>query len=223
MRGDFLAVRFIFLCLIVSVISGCSVQRPDAAFNSSGAKGKKHIRKGSAYRTPTPAIEPVRVDYLTLLSEVTNPQIYIYKEKRRLYLVQSNVVVRQYPITLGIHPVGNKQTAGDGRTPVGNFYICQKTPGEQSAEALFINYPNKRDAQRALFSGIISPLQFKQILSAAESKTAPPWDTKLGGGVSICAEGGQDNAGHGDIELYSSDMKELFEVASIGTPVHIRP
>lgn len=223
MRGHFLPVRIIFLCLLVSVISGCSVQRRDAALDSSGSKGKTQIQKAEAYRSPISDKETVRVDYLTLLSEVVSPQIYIYKEKRRLYVVQSNVVVRDYPITLGPPPAADRQTAGDGRTPEGDFYIYRKTPGERFHKALVIEYPEKRDAQRPLSSGIASPPHFKEILLAAGSKTAPPWDAKPGQEVFIHAENGQDNLSQGDIELYSSDMKELFKVASIGTPVHIRP
>jgi hypothetical protein len=223
MRGDFWPVRLIFLCVVVSVLSGCSVQRPDAALDSSRSSGKKQIDKASAYRAVPPEKEPVRVDYLTLLSEVSSPEVYVYKEKRRLYVVQSNVVVRDYPITIGPNPVGDKQTAEDGRTPEGDFFICGKTPGERISKALVIDYPDKLHAERALFSGLISPLQFKQIALAAVSKTAPPWDTKLGGQISIHAEDAQENGAQGDIELYSSDMKELFKVASIGTPVHIRP
>lgn len=223
MRGDFLPVRLIFLYLIVSVISGCSVQRPDAALDSSRSNAKQRINKPSAYRPAEPEQEPVRVDYLTLLSDVMSPEIYIYKEKRRLYVVQSNVVVRDYPITLGVDPVGDKQTAADGRTPEGDFYICGKTPGERISKALIIDYPDKSHAERALFSGVISPLQFKQIALATASKAAPPWDTKLGGQVRIHADGSRDNGAHGDVELYNSDMRELFKVASIGTLVHIRP
>ncbi|MDR3569216.1 MAG: L,D-transpeptidase [Syntrophobacteraceae bacterium] len=222
MRGDFSPVRLIFLCVVVSVISGCSVQRPDAGLDSSRSKGKERI-DNSAYRAVAPQKEPVRVDYLTLLSEVSSPEVYVYKEKRRLYVVQSNVVVRDYPINLGPNPVGDKQIEGDGRTPEGDFTICEKTPGDRINKALVIDYPDRGHAKRALFSGIISPLQFKQIALAAASKAAPPWDTKLGGQIAIHAEGGQGNAAHGDIELYSSDMKELFKVASPGTPVHIRP
>ena len=223
MRGDFLPVRLFFLCAVVWLISGCSVQRPDAAFDSSRNTGKGLADKASAYRGAAPEKEPVRVDYLTLLSQVSSPHLYVYKEKRRLYVVQSNVVVRDYPITLGPHPVGDKQTAGDGRTPEGDFYVCGKTPGERIIKTLIIDYPDKRHAERALFSGIISPLQFKQIVQAAKSKTSPPWNTKLGGQVAIHALGGRENGAQGDIELYGSDMKELFKVASLGTPVHIRP
>ncbi|MGC8492569.1 MAG: L,D-transpeptidase family protein [Syntrophobacteraceae bacterium] len=164
------------------------MQRPDAALDSSGSKGKGQAEKAATYRGVAPEKEPVRVDYLTLLSNVVSPQIYIYKEKRRLYVVQSNVVVRDYPITLGLGPVGDKQTSGDLGAPDGNFSISGKTPGGPSTqESLVIDSP------------------------------------KSGEEVSIQAENGPDPLTNGAIELYSSDMKELFQVASIGTPVHIRP
>ncbi len=220
MRGDFLPGRLIFLCVIVTVISGCSVQRPDAAFDSSRSNGKKQS-EASAHRTAAPAKEPVRVDYLTLVSELSSPEIYIYKEKRRLYVVQSNVVVRDYPITLGLHPVGDKLKAGDGRTPEGDFFICGKAPS--GPKALVIDYPDKAHAQQALLSGVISPMRFKKILLAGELKTPPSPDTSLGGQVSIYALDKPDNEAKGGIELYRSDLQELFKIASVGTPVHIRP
>lgn len=188
MRRQFLPGRIVFLCLIAGIISACSVQRPDAALDSSGSKGKGQVEKAAAYRAPAPEKEPVRVDYLTLLSAVVSPQIYIYKENRRLYVVQSNVVVRDYPITLGLDPAGDKQTSGDLDAPDGNFSIREKTPGGPSTEAALV---------------IDSP--------------------KPGAEVSIQAENGPHALTHGAIELYSSDMEELFKVASIGTPVHIRP
>jgi lipoprotein-anchoring transpeptidase ErfK/SrfK len=155
---------------------------------------------------------------------VHNPAIYIYKEKRRLYVVESNVIVRDYPITLGSHPVGDKKAAGDGRTPEGNFYVCGKTDSGRFKRALTIDYPDKGHARRALSAGLITPVQFDKILLALESRTDPPWDTALGGQISIHdTEDGLERAAHGGIELYGSDMQELFKIASLGTPVHIRP
>ncbi len=223
MRGKFLPERFFFLCVAACLISGCSVQRPDAALDTPRCNGSR-LDKVAAYRGKARAKAPVRVDYLTLLSEVRNPAIYIYKEKRRLYVVQSNVIVRDYPITLGSHPVGDKQASGDGRTPEGDFYVCGKTGSDRLNRALTLDYPDREHARHALSSGLITPRQFDKILLALEAKTVPPWDTRLGGQVSIHdTQDGLERAAHGGIELYGSDMQELYKVASIGTPVHIRP
>lgn len=167
--------------------------------------------------------EPVRIDYLTALADIVSPEIYVYKEKRRLYVIQSNVLVRDYPIGLGFHPVGDKENAGDGRTPEGDFLICQKNPAGRFNKALVLNYPDRRHAEQAFFAGILSPPEFKEILIAAERKATPPWYTKMGGQLYIHAGGAHKDWTEGCVALYNSDMDELFKIASTGTPVHIRP
>ena len=213
----------IFLCLVLFVISACSMQQPDSRFDSSKSNEKKQPDGKVAQQQPPGEKEPVRIDYLTALTDIVNPEIYVYKEKRRLYVIQSNVLVRDYPIGLGFHPVGDKENAGDGRTPEGDFLICQKNPVSRFNKALVLNYPDKRHAERAFFAGILSPPEFKEILIAVERKAAPPWYTKLGGQIYIHAGGAHQDWTEGSVALYNSDMDELFKIASTGTPVHIRP
>ncbi len=167
--------------------------------------------------------EHVRIDYLTALTDMVSPEIYVYKQKRRLYVIQSNVLVRDYPIGLGAHPTGDKENGQDGRTPEGDFIICQKNTGNRSDKALVLNYPDKKHAEQAFYATIISPPEFKEILAAAERKATPPSDTKLGGQICINAAGAQKDWADGNVALYNSDMDELFKIASTGTPVHIRP
>lgn len=166
---------------------------------------------------------PLRIDYLTPLSAIKNPRIYIYKGKRRMYVISGDVLVRDFPIGLGFNPVGNKVKAGDGRTPEGNFRICVKNSMSHFIESLGLSYPNTRDAQRALFAGQITPVQYKEILVAARTRTPPPWNTDLGGQIFIHAGGASRDWTDGCIALYNSDMKELFKIARVGTPVYIRP
>jgi hypothetical protein len=167
--------------------------------------------------------DPIRIDYLTSLSDITDPEIYVYKEKRRLYVLQSGVMVRDYPIGLGSQPQGDKERDGDGRTPEGDFIIMGKDPVGRFYKGLVLNYPDKMHAERALFAGVISPPEFKEILAAAEHRVAPPWYTKLGGQLYIHAGGAHKDWTQGSIALYNSDMEELYKITSSGTPVHIRP
>ncbi len=225
MRGFILQGRFggIFLCVILFVLSACSMQKPDSPFDSSKSSEKKQLEISTAQQQPPGEKEPVRVDYLTALADIVSPEIYVYKEKRRLYVIQSNIVVRDYPIGLGSRPIGDKETAGDGCTPEGDFLICEKNPVSRFNKALVLNYPDRKHAERALFAGILSPPEFKEILTAVEGKVAPPWYTKLGGALYIHAGGAQSDWTQGSIALYNSDMDELFKIASTGTPVHISP
>jgi hypothetical protein len=198
------------------------MQPPGGPFDDSKSNEKKQPQNSLAQQLPREK-EHVRIDYLTALTEMVSPEIYVYKQKRRLYVIQSNVLVRDYPIGLGAHPTGDKENGQDGRTPEGDFIICQKNPGERFDKALVLNYPDKKHAEQALNASIISPPEFKEILAAAERKAIPPWNTKLGGQICINATGAQKDRTDGSVALYNSDMDELFKIASTGTPVHIRP
>ena len=224
MRGVNVGGRFggIFLCLVLLMISACSMQKPDSQFDSSKSTTKKQSENSIAQQPPREK-EPVRIDYLTALADIVSPEVYVYKEKRRLYVIQSNVLVRDYPIGLGFHPAGDKETEADGRTPEGDFLICQKNPVSRFKKALVLNYPDRLHAERAFFAGILSPPEFKEILMAAERKALPPKYTKLGGQIYIHAGGAHKDWTEGCIALYNSDMDELFKIASIGTQVHVRP
>jgi hypothetical protein len=221
LRGGF---GGIFLCLALFVISACSMQKPDSRFDSSkSTENSKQPESRTAQQQPPREKEPVRIDYLTALTDIVNPEIFVYKQKRRLYVIQSNVLVRDYPIGLGFYPVGDKESEADGRTPEGDFLILRKDPVSRFNKALVLNYPDRKHAERALFAGILSPPEFKEILSAAERKATPPWYPKLVGQICIHAGGAHKDWTQGSIALYNSDMDELFKIASTGTPVHIRP
>jgi len=214
----------IFLCLAFFVIAACSMQEPGNRFDSSkSTEKKKQPESRTARQQPPGEKDPVRIDYLTALTDIVNPEIYVYKEKRRLYVIQANVMVRDYPIGLGFNPVGDKESEGDGRTPEGDFLICRKDPVGRFNKALVLNYPDRKHAERALFAGILSPLEFKEILTAVERKAMPPWSGKLGGLLCMHAGEPYKDRTQGSIALYNSDMDELFNIASTGTPVHIRP
>ena len=210
-----------FLLIILFMLSACSMPQPGSRLDTSKSSEKKQAENSSAQQSREK--EHVRIDYLTSLADIVNPEIYVYKDKRRLYVIQSNILVRDYPIGLGSHPVGDKEAGGDGRTPEGDFVICQKNPVSRFDKALVINYPDKKHGEQAFYLGILTPAELKGILMAAERKAEPPWDTKLGGQIYIQAGGAYKDWTDGSVALYNSDMEELFKIASTGTPVHIRP
>ena len=178
---------------------------------------------GNRFQEPAEEKAPIRVNYLIPASSVRNPEIFVYKEKRRLYIVQGNVLVRDYPIGLGFKPQGDKEREGDGRTPEGDFLICVKQYSNRFSKSLGLNYPDKGHAERAYFAGLLSPPEFRDILLASEKKSSPPWGTILGGRIFIHAGGAQKDWTDGCVALYDSDMDELFQIASVGTPVSVRP
>ena len=198
------------------------MQKSGSSLDSARNESKKPAQ-GEASQQSFQDGAPIRIDYLTPLSEIATPEIFVYKEKRRLYVIQSNVLVRDYPVGLGFHPVGDKEKQGDGRTPEGDFLICEKKPSSRFYKALGLNYPERKHAERAFFAGVITPVQFKDILLAQERKSVPPWNTILGGEIYIHAGGAHKDWTEGCVALYNSDMDELFQITGPGTPVHIRP
>jgi murein L,D-transpeptidase YafK len=176
---------------------------------------------------PPPAIEPDlpyrEVNFNYPVSKVINPKIYVYKTKRRLLVVENDILIREFRIGLGPRPAGDKQQQGDGRTPEGEFYVCVKKPNSAFYKSLGLSYPAPRHAERALVAGNISHEQFARIVHAIENKSRPPWDTKLGGQIFIHGGGAEADWTRGCVAMYNSSMDELFEMVHLGTTVTVLP
>jgi len=210
-------------CVLLLSLSNCSMQKSGSMaestqFDKSAKPADKVADQDAAQDKVT-----LKVDYLTPVRAIQNPEVFVYKEKRRLYVVQSNVLVRDYPVGLGFHPTGDKEKEGDGKTPEGKFFVCVKKPNSRFQKSLGLNYPDKKHAERAFFAGVIAPMEFRDILLAFENKGTPPWNTALGGQIFIHAGGAHRDWTEGCVALYNSDMDELFQITSVGTPVSIRP
>ncbi len=212
------------LCVVsLLLLSACSMQKPSSSMESVHAVGDAKPSQNLQAQTYLKDRGPLKVNYLTPLSEITAPEVYVYKEKRRLYLVQSDVLVRDYPIGLGFCPIGDKERRGDGKTPEGSFYICVKNPNSRFDRSLGLSYPARQHAERAFFAELINPLQYRDIVVAYDTHCKPPWNTALGGEIFIHGGGAMADWTDGCVALYDSDMRELFTVANVGTPVSIFP
>jgi lipoprotein-anchoring transpeptidase ErfK/SrfK len=212
----------LLLCALVLSLAACSMQKSGSKVDASHT-GKQDKPSQVVTTDESSQEKMLKVDYLTPISAIRNPEVFVYKEKRRLYIVDSNVLVRDYPIGLGFHPRGDKEKEGDGRTPEGDFKVCVKNSESRFIKSLGLNYPDKKHAERAFFAGTITPMEFRDILLAFEKRTTPPWSTPLGGKIFIHAGGAHKDWTDGCIALYNSDMEELFRITDIGTPVSVRP
>lgn len=210
------------VCCTLMILAGCSMQMSGSKWEARSQKQQEAAARAAFQEEPA-VKSTIRVDYLRQLGDVKSPELYIYKERRRLYVVDSNVLIRDYPVGLGQQPRGDKEKSGDGRTPEGRFTVCTRSEGGTSRRVLGLSYPGKKHAERAFFSGLITPGQFKNILTASERRIQPPWDTNLGGSVFIQSGGAHCDWTDGGIALYNSDMVELMQIAKLGTPVTIRP
>jgi len=170
-----------------------------------------------------PCLPYTQVDFTCPLSTISKPTLYVYKNERRLLVVNEGTLVRDYTIGLGYHPNGDKAIRGDGRTPEGEFFVCAKNPASKFYKSLGLSYPDPKRAEEALVSGRISPDEYRSIVQAVEEKKLPPGNTVLGGAIFIHGGGADRDWTLGCIAVYNKVIDELFQVVSVGTPVYVMP
>jgi murein L,D-transpeptidase YafK len=75
--------------------------------------------------------------------------LLVRKSERRLYLMHGATVVRSYKVALGLNPTGQKERAGDFRTPEGRYFLSRRNPRSDFFLSIQVSYPNEGDAKRA--------------------------------------------------------------------------
>lgn len=134
--------------------------------------------------------------------------ILVEKAARKMTLFQDGTAVRIWPIALGFDPEGDKIREGDGKTPEGLFTIDRINPRSQFTLSLGLDYPQAEDRARAKAGGY-----------------DPGGDIMIHGQPNAMPVGmkGKGDWTAGCIALINSQMRELWEVAGVGTKVEIRP
>lgn len=154
-------------------------------------------------------------------------RILVKKSERKLYLYRtangSEKLFKTYPIALGNNPKGDKKRQGDGATPEGEYYITHKNPNSNYYLSLGVSYPNVKDADEGLKNGLISKSQHEAIVAAIRSQSKPPQNTKLGGDIFIHGGGAGRDWTLGCVALENEEIKELFDLLPVKTPVKIIP
>lgn len=79
--------------------------------------------------------------------EVT--RVIVYKERRQMYLMHHNKVLKRYRIELGFAPTGDKKIEGDGKTPEGEYFIDRRNPNSAFYLSIGISYPDNADRAEA--------------------------------------------------------------------------
>jgi murein L,D-transpeptidase YafK len=177
-----------------------------------------NLARESAQHLPPPTPEKQRALKLRL----KDPRIVVSKSKRQMELYSDGSVVRTYHVGLGFNPVADKKREGDGATPEGEFYVFVKNDKSNYYLSLGISYPNVEDAERGLREGLISREQHDAIVDAIKRKATPPQYTALGGLIYIHGSGAGSDWTRGCVALENEDMKELYNVIEVGTPVTIK-
>jgi murein L,D-transpeptidase YafK len=160
-----------------------------------------------------------------------NLRLFVDKSDKQLTVYNGNTPLKAYHVELGDGGTGDKQVAGDHKTPEGSFYITQKlvlNPGDEylGTRWMRLSYPNIEDAKRGLNSGIINGTTYNAIVNAINNGQTPPQNTPLGGGVGI--HGGSTaslgmNWTWGCVGLSNTDVQDFYDYMKVGTKVAIQP
>lgn len=129
----------------------------------------------------------------------------VNKSNRTLTVYGKGKRMGEYHIGLGSNGSLVKNRAGDNATPEGRYRVVRKVPGSRYYRALLLNYPNTEDRK-----------QFDE----AKEKGLIPQKARIGGLIEIHG-GGAGGLTNGCISLENSAMREIFGIASVGTPVTI--
>lgn len=151
--------------------------------------------------------------------------LHVYKARHEMRLFNGDHVVRKFNVALGKDPMSTKLQRGDGRTPEGRYYICEKRANSKFRRFLGISYPNVDDAEKGFAERIITADEWADIFFANLRQTVPPWSTALGGRVGIHGYGGRAaipvDWTEGCIAVSDADIDYLYDRVPLGTPVII--
>ena len=157
------------------------------------------------------------------LPKIENARLVVRKSERKLYVFDGEKLIKTYEIVLGFTPIGDKEISGDGKTPEGEFYVFTKNEQSKYFLSLGVSYPNAEDAERGLKANLISQDERDAILQAIKNNKMPPQDTRLGGAIYIHGGGIFKDWTWGCMALRDEEMKEVFDVAQVGTNIKIEP
>ncbi len=162
-------------------------------------------------------------ELMSFENKIENPRIVVSKSERILQIFDGDKLVKSYRIVLGFAPEGDKEIEGDGKTPLGNFYVFTKNDKSKFYLSLGLSYPSINDAERGLHENLISQSEYDAIVSAINKKKMPPQNTKLGGEIYIHGGSTETDWTHGCVALKNEEMREIFDFVQVGTVVKIEP
>ncbi len=124
----------------------------------------------------------------------------------------------------------SKIREGDCRTPIGEYWICEKLILSEKMRHLGsrwfrLTYPNLKDIRNALKNGVINITEAKRLRGGYRRNLFKRIETPLGYGIGI--HGTRDNKSVGKkstdgcLRMTNLDVEELFEIVPLGTKVII--
>jgi murein L,D-transpeptidase YafK len=104
---------------------------------------------GAALADGMPQAQPVTLRPPTPESLPVVDRVVVHKADRRLMLMHGGNIVRSYHVQLGLNPIGQKERAGDFRTPEGSYRLERRNARSDYFLSIKVSYPNEADLKRA--------------------------------------------------------------------------
>ena len=146
----------------------------------------------------------------TLPDDVHVDRVVVRKAARTLELIRDGAVIARYRVSLGRHPVGPKQSLGDGRTPEGDYVIDYHNPNSHYHRSLHISYPSTNDTEKARARGL-EPGGMIMIHGLSDRlSNSGRFHTFM-------------NWTDGCIAVTNSEIEQIFDLVQDGTPIRIQP
>ena len=137
-------------------------------------------------------------------------RVLVIKSERKLYLIYAGQIIREYPISLGLNPIGHKQQQGDKRTPEGTYVLKHRNPQSKFHKSILLSYPNEQDRRLAEARGV-DPGGDLAIHGLPTRSEEEEWDYIERDWTDGC------------IAVTNDEMEEIWSLVDDGTPIHILP
>jgi len=134
--------------------------------------------------------------------------VKVDKSDGKMYLLDNDVVVKEYHVVFGANPKGHKQQEGDERTPEGSYTLDYKKEDSSFYRAMHISYPNAADVENAKKRGV----------SAGGYIMIHGQPNSLGW---LSALSQRFNWTNGCIALTNNEMDEFMSLVEVGTNIEI--
>lgn len=137
-------------------------------------------------------------------------KLIVIKSKGIMQAYADEQLIKTYKVSIGQHPMGDKEFEGDKKTPEGSYIINDKNPNSGYSKNLGVSYPNAAD-----------------IKEAKEKRFKPGGEIKIHGlknGIGFIGKFHRFfNWTAGCIAVTNEEMDELYKAVEVNTPIIIKP
>jgi murein L,D-transpeptidase YafK len=169
---------------------------------------------------------------LSVAAPADEPRIWLFvdSKQRTLSVMQGDKQLALFRgVAFGRGGVAPFRREGDGKTPMGVFYVSWINNESRYHRFFGLDYPAASHAEEALRGRVIDERTYHAILNARRRGELPPQNTALGGHIGIHGVGEYNPEDHrlfdwtlGCVALTDEQIDELAQWVSLGTMVVIQ-